>query len=99
MKKISYIITCIYTAFLLSCTIFAEEATRETASFQIAEILVSALYFIGVLALIYLILTLVSKWGKKHPDEKEGDSDNVADSEETAEESNTQKNERENTDE
>lgn len=103
MKKLLCISACIYTAFLLSCTAFAEEATNEALSAQLAEILVSTLYFIGALALIYLILTLVSKWGKKHPDEKDSASENGSGSKETtedkAEESAPQKNEKENSNE
>lgn len=103
MKKILYISVCIYTAFLLSCAAFAENMTKETVSTQLAEILVSTLYFIGALALIYLILTLVSKWGKKHPDEKDADSEDGSGSKENTEDkaegSGPQKNEKENSDE
>lgn len=103
MKKILYISACIYTAFLLSCTAFAEEVTNEALSAQLAEILVSTLYFIGALALIYLILTLVSKWGKKHPDEKNSDSEDGSgskeNSEDKTEESASQKNEKDNSNE
>lgn len=103
MKKILYISACIYIAFLLSCTAFAENITKETVSTQLAEILMSTLYFIGALALIYLILMLVSKLGKKHPDEKNSDSEDGSvskeNTEDKAEESDPQKNEKENSDE
>lgn len=103
MKKLLYVSTCIYTAFLLSCAAFAEEVTREDLSAQLAEILVSTLYFIGALALIYLILTLVSKWGKKHPDENNSDSEDGSGSKENSEdkdeENGSQKNEKENSNE
>lgn len=103
MKKLLYIPACIYTAFLLSCSALAENVTNETVPMQLAEILVSTLYFIGALALIYLILTLVSKWGKKHPDEKDADSEDSSvskqNTEDKAEKSNPQKNEKENSDE
>lgn len=103
MKKILYLSACIYTAFLLSCAAFAENVTKEDLSAQLAEILVSTLYFIGALALIYLILTLVSKWGKKHPDKKDSDSEDGsgsnANSEDKSEGNDSQKNKKENSDE
>lgn len=103
MKKTLYIFTCIYTSFLLSCAVFAENVTKEDVSAQLAEILVSTLYFIGALALIYLILTLVSKWGKKHPDEEKNNSEDGSgskeNSEDKAEESAPQKNVKENSNE
>ena len=46
------------------------EVSHQTAEMRPTDILVSALYFIVVLLLIYGILTLVSRWGKKHPEEK-----------------------------
>lgn len=103
MKKLLYISACIYTVFLLSCAAFAESMTKETVSTQLVEILVSTLYFIGALALIYLILTLISKWGKKHPDKKGSNPEDGSGSEENAEDkaegSDPQKNEKENSDE
>ena len=46
------------------------EVSHQTAEMRPTDIIVSALYFIIVLLLIYAILALVSRWGKKHPEEK-----------------------------
>lgn len=57
---------------VLSMSVYADGSSHELPEMQLTDILVSALYFIGVLLLIYLVLTLVSKWGKKHSDSENG---------------------------
>lgn len=75
MKKIFKSFGLSLLALPLSVSVSAESAAQNAADMNFADILVSALYFVGVLALIYLILTLVSRWGKKHPDKKDGNSE------------------------
>lgn len=105
MKKKFYAPACVLAAVFLAPAAFAEEITVENAPMNLADVLVSSLYFIGALALIYLILVLVSKWGKKHPDNTENDSGEKSDLTEKAEteaetkESPDAEKEKENTDE
>lgn len=53
-------------SLLLSVNASAESTIDES---KFGDVLVSFLYFAGVLALIYLILYLVNRWGKKHQNE------------------------------
>lgn len=50
----------------------AEETTAENvlSKNDLGSALVAFLYFLGVLLLIYIILMLVSKWGKKKQHQK-----------------------------
>lgn len=52
---------------------------------DLAGVLVSFLYFLLVLALIFAVLLLVEKWGKKHPDKKETTQDSETTEENTPE--------------
>lgn len=103
MKRKFYAPACALAAVFLAPAAFAEEITVENAPMNLADVLVSSLYFIGALALIYLILVLVSKWGKKHPDNTENDSGEKSNLTEKAEaetkESPAAEKEKENTDE
>lgn len=53
------------TRLILSTSVLTEKTAHETSELRPSDILVSFLYFAAVLALIYLVLTLVSKIGKK----------------------------------
>ncbi|MCM1298488.1 MAG: hypothetical protein NC203_05825 [Firmicutes bacterium] len=56
---------------LLNVKASAENTSGNTINeAEFADVLVSFLYFAGVLVLIYIILLLVNKWGKKHPDKE-----------------------------
>lgn len=68
MKKYPVIISTLAAALAMSAKVFAEE--QQAAEIKITDVLVSFLYFLLVLALIFIILVLVEKWGKKHPDEE-----------------------------
>ena len=76
MKKIFNLILfiCSFACSALSLSSYAsaEGISHSVPEMRLTDILVSALYFIGVLLLIYLVLTLVSRWGKKHPEEDNG---------------------------
>lgn len=82
MKKLFNSILFIYSfacsALSLSAHASAEGTSHSVPEMRLTDILVSALYFIGVLLLIYLVLTLVSKWGKKHPEEENGEEEKDA---------------------
>ena len=53
------------THLILSASVLTEKTAHVTSELRPSDILVSFLYFVAVLALIYLVLTLVSKIGKK----------------------------------
>lgn len=61
---------------ILSVNAIADNSGNEINREQFADVLVSFLYFAGVLVLIYVILVLVNKWGKKHQkDGKDGENE------------------------
>ncbi len=70
---------CVFS-FLLSAEVFAENGENVIDQTKFADVLLSFLYFAGVLVLIYIILVLVNKWGKKHPDKEK--EENAADDDE-----------------
>lgn len=73
MKKLFNALLFIYAFVCFAPALFlpaaAENVSHSVPEMRLTDVLVSALYFIGVLLLIYCILTLVSRWGKKHPEE------------------------------
>ena len=75
MKKVLYLIISVFFAFSLSAAVYADNVSHTVSEMRPTDILVSFLYFIGALLLIYAVLTLVSRWGKKHPDEENGGED------------------------
>lgn len=52
---------------------------------DLASVIVSFLYFLLVLALIFVVLLLVEKWGKKHPDKAKTSQDSEKAEENTPE--------------
>lgn len=69
-----------FTQLILSTAELTEKTSHETAQLRPTDILVSILYFAAALALIYLVLVLVSKAGKK--DYNKLHSDNCGDEKE-----------------
>ncbi|MDE6579816.1 MAG: hypothetical protein K2K41_04705 [Ruminiclostridium sp.] len=47
------------------------DAETAASDIDFGSALVSFLYFLGALMLIYLVLVLVDKWGKKHPEKND----------------------------
>lgn len=89
MKKLLCHILTIFAAAgsfaLLSAPAYAGETSHSVPEMRLTDVIVSALYFIGALLLIYLILTLVSRWGKKHPEETADDkTENAGEEAETS---------------
>ncbi len=70
LKKLLQSFFLCVSSFLLSAEVFAENGENAIDKTKFADVLLSFLYFAGVLVLIYIILVLVNKWGKKHPDKK-----------------------------
>lgn len=68
MRLKRFVSTFVLTAAfrILSVNTIADNSVNEINREQFADVLVSFLYFAGVLVLIYVILVLVNKWGKKH---------------------------------
>lgn len=77
MKKITCLIFSICSAFAffasaaLAAPVYASNTSHSVSEMKFTDVMISVLYFIGALLLIYLVLTLVSRWGKKHPDKDE----------------------------
>lgn len=79
MKKITCLIFSICSAFAfaffapaaLAAPVYASNTSHSVSEMKFTDVIISVLYFIGALLLIYLVLTLVSRWGKKHPDKDE----------------------------
>ncbi len=70
LKKFLQSMFLYVSSFLLSTSVFAENGSNTIDKSKFGDVMVSFLYFAGVLVLIYIILVLVNKWGKKHPDKK-----------------------------
>ena len=66
-------------AFTYSLQLLAANITTNTESaageVDFGSAIVSFLYFLGALLLIYLVLVLVDKWGKRHPEKEEKKSE------------------------
>lgn len=75
MKKLLYPSISVFCAFLLSAAVHADNVSHTVSELRPTDILVSFLYFIGALLLIYAVLALVSRWGKKHSDKDNGGGD------------------------
>lgn len=73
MKLKRFVSAFILSAFSVMLSVNASaENTIDKSKF--GDVLVSFLYFAGVLALIYLILYLVNRWGKKHQNDNKDNS-------------------------
>lgn len=64
MKALTY-------GFRLLAVNTASDAETAASDIDFGSALVSFLYFLGALMLIYLVLVLVDKWGKKHPEKND----------------------------
>lgn len=65
-KRLVSVLILSAVLFLLNVGVSAENAVENSIDkTKFADVLVSFLYFAGVLVLIYVILVLVNKWGKK----------------------------------
>lgn len=68
------------TRFWLLTEKITENAENSANNIDFSGVLVSFLYFLGALLLIYLVLVLVNKWGKK----KQGQNKDITGTDENA---------------
>ncbi len=79
MKKIIKVLSALIVSMAIPFPIFAE--SEKITSDNFSDILVSFLYLAAVLALIYVILLLVDRWGRKNARKNSKDSENGSQSE------------------
>lgn len=96
MKKIIKVLSALIVSMAIPFPIFAE--SEKITSDNFSDILVSFLYLAAVLALIYVILLLVDRWGRKNARKNSKDSENGSQSEISSDNDSNEGIKKENTD-